>query len=96
MNKTTDVDIYLPNVFGLYDMHGNVWEWRADGWHNSYENSPVDGSAWIDLSSSVQVLCGGSWIYIPNGCRSACRYRNNSDRYNDLVGFRVVYAPAST
>jgi formylglycine-generating enzyme required for sulfatase activity len=96
MNRTTDVGIYLPNAFGLYDMHGNVWEWCADGWHNSYENAPVDGSAWIDLNNSIYILRGGSWFVIPNICRSAYRYRLNSDFYVDDVGFRVVYAPART
>jgi formylglycine-generating enzyme required for sulfatase activity len=96
MKGTTDVGIYLPNAFGLYDMHGNVWEWCADGWHNSYENAPVDGSAWIDLNSSAYILRGGSWIGDPNYCRSACRLRNDTDGYDDGVGFRVVYAPART
>jgi formylglycine-generating enzyme required for sulfatase activity len=96
MKGTTDVGIYLPNAFGLYDMHGNVWEWCADGWHNSYENAPVDGSAWIDSNSSMYILRGGSWFGNPFNCRSAYRYRYFIDYYYFNVGFRVVYAPART
>jgi formylglycine-generating enzyme required for sulfatase activity len=96
MNSTTDVGIYLPNAFGLYDMHGNVREWCADGWHNSYENAPIDGSTWIGLDNSVHVLRSGSCLDDPYLCCSAYRDRNYSDNYFNLIGFRVVYAPART
>jgi formylglycine-generating enzyme required for sulfatase activity len=96
MKGTTDVGIYLPNAFGLYDMHGNVWEWCADGWHDSYKNAPIDGSAWVNPGNSKCVLRGGSWVLNPLNCRSAYRSGVNSDVYNFLVGFRVVYSPART
>jgi formylglycine-generating enzyme required for sulfatase activity len=95
--KTTLVGGFgVTNDFGLSDMHGNIWEWCEDAWHNNYENAPNDGSAWIDSdkSNSVYVMRGGSWIYYPHGCRSACRSSSNTDK--DVVGFRVVYAPART
>jgi formylglycine-generating enzyme required for sulfatase activity len=83
----------LANAFGLYDMHGNIWEWCADHWHGNYKSAPDDGSAWIDgtLSERVSyVLRGGSWINIPENCRSAARfYIDAGIRYN-YGGFRVV------
>ncbi|WP_375327835.1 formylglycine-generating enzyme family protein [Microcystis sp. BLCC-F210] len=47
-NKTTPVGQFPPNAFRLYDLHGNVWEWCMDDWHDNYENAPSDGSAWLD------------------------------------------------
>ncbi|MFM6278998.1 MAG: formylglycine-generating enzyme family protein, partial [Dolichospermum sp.] len=69
---TTDVGFFPPNLFGLHDMHGNVWEWCQDDWHDNYEGAPIDGSAWISLSNR-KVLRGGSWNYYPVLCRSASR-----------------------
>jgi formylglycine-generating enzyme required for sulfatase activity len=80
------------NVFGLCDMHGNVWEWCQDHYHNNYEGAPTDGSAWITEDENAnRVLRGGSWFNSPRNCRSACRsyYNAPDDRYSD-VGFRVV------
>lgn len=90
-NETSLVGKYAPNAFGLYDMHGNVWEWCLDHWHDTYDGAPKDGSAWIEGGdSSGRVLRGGSWGYFPEDCRSAYRHRHCTDaRYND-VGFRVV------
>ncbi len=88
--QTTPVGSFPPNAFGLYDMHGNVWEWCADTWHDNYQNAPTDGSAWVDNSSELCVLRGGSWYDFPQDCRSALRL--NSLPVNDLntFGFRVV------
>jgi formylglycine-generating enzyme required for sulfatase activity len=98
VGETTNVGIYKPNAFGLYDMHGNVWEWCADNWHNNYNNAPINGSAWVDSGgkNSVYVLPGGSWIDGPRNCRSADRFRNLVDFHNGICGFRVVYSPART
>jgi formylglycine-generating enzyme required for sulfatase activity len=100
VGATTDVGIYAPNAFGLYDMHGNVWEWCQDYWHDSYVGAPSNGSDWIDGndndSQNIRLLRGGSWIYDPNYCRSAYRYRNNADDRDFSSGFRVVYSPART
>ncbi|MFM6670369.1 MAG: formylglycine-generating enzyme family protein, partial [Dolichospermum sp.] len=68
--ETTEVSSFLPNAFGLHDMHGNVWEWCQDDWHDNYEGAPIDGSAWISLTNR-KVLRGGSWNYYPVLCRSA-------------------------
>ncbi|MFN6500718.1 MAG: caspase, EACC1-associated type [Nostoc sp. DedQUE01] len=93
--QTTEVGNFSPNSFGLYDMHGNVWEWCQDSWHDSYKGAPTDGSAWIDNNSQYQVLRGGSWIYNPDFCRSASRYfynRAERDVINVVIGFRVACA----
>jgi formylglycine-generating enzyme required for sulfatase activity/predicted ATPase len=97
-DETTPVNQFPPNSFGLYDMHGNVWEWCADHWHINYQQAPKDGSVWIDSNpiNSLHVLRGGSWIGYPLNCRSAYRVRCDSDLYLSIVGFRVVYAPART
>jgi formylglycine-generating enzyme required for sulfatase activity len=78
-------------------MHGNVWEWCQDDWHNNYQGAPTDGSAWIiNEAKSVKLLRGGSWVYNPDACRSA--YRNSNDAGFDysLYGFRVVCGAAWT
>jgi formylglycine-generating enzyme required for sulfatase activity len=90
--RTTEVGSFnVANAYGLYDMHGNVWEWCQDHWHDSYEGSPTDGSAWITGGdASKRVLRGGSWGNSPRRCRSASRF-NTTPSYRDSdVGFRVV------
>ena len=82
---------FLANAFGLHDMHGNVWEWCQDVWHDNYEGAPTDGSAWVDGGDQERkVLRGGSWGYNPGYCRSAGRYGSAPDFIFDFVGFRVV------
>ncbi len=87
--QTTEVGSFPPNAFGLYDMHGNLWEWCADNWHENYNGAPSDGSAWLSENVKRNILRGGSWHNIPNDCRST--FRVNSDPDNDgYIGFRVV------
>ncbi len=89
--ETTNVGSFPPNAFGLYDMHGNVWEWCADDWHDNYSGAPTDGSAWLDGNKNLSLLRGGSWYFDPNLSRSA--YRFDSDRrdiHKYFIGFRVV------
>lgn len=83
-------------------MHGNVWEWCLDDWHDNYDGAPTDGSAWIsendNLSQAegIAVLRGSSWFGFPNRCRSANRvnYGRSVGRgfISNLIGFRVVCA----
>ncbi|MDJ0903998.1 MAG: SUMF1/EgtB/PvdO family nonheme iron enzyme [Xenococcus sp. MO_188.B8] len=93
---TTAVGNYPPNAFGLYDMHGNVWEWCQDNWHDSYEGAPKDGSPWLSGKSSTKVVRGGSWLNSPRDCRSASRYGDSPVVTGDVNGFRVVCGGART
>jgi formylglycine-generating enzyme required for sulfatase activity len=90
--ETTPVGSFeLANNFGLYDMHGLVWEWCADPWHNNYIGAPDDGSVWEwDGDKNRRVLRGGSWSFSPVLCRSASRSWNESDGGLRICGFRVV------
>jgi formylglycine-generating enzyme required for sulfatase activity len=89
--QTTPVGQFPPNAFGLYDMHGNVWEWCADTWHNNYYGAPTDGSAWIENGDDNRSpLRGGSWGYSPDLCRSAVRFYVHRGIRSSTLGFRVV------
>ena len=94
-NETTPVDYFqLGNPWGLCDMHGNVYEWCLDHWHDNYENAPTNGRAWItDGPDSDLVIRGGSWNNDPRYCRSAFRYHYFPAFQDDILGFRVVLAP---
>ena len=96
--ETTEVGSFgIANNFGLYDMHGNVWEWCQDDWHSNYEGAPTDSNAWINSeeSSNMRLLRGGSWYNNPENCRSAYRNHNNLAYDNNGIGFRVVCSGAA-
>ncbi|MBD1913880.1 MULTISPECIES: formylglycine-generating enzyme family protein [unclassified Leptolyngbya] len=83
----------IANSFGLCEMHGNVWEWCLDHWHDSYEGAPADGSPWLKPNDSApRVQRGGSWIDYPRLCRSAYRRFADAGNYDLDIGFRVVCA----
>ena len=89
--QTTPVGQFPPNAFGLYDMHGLVWEWCADTWHD-YQDAFTDGSAWtvsVD-DRDYRIIRGGSWLDIPYICRSAYRISSNPLVGFNHIGLRVV------
>ena len=91
--KTFPVFSGKPNGFGLYNMHGNIWEWCEDIWKPDYVGLAADGSANVSArDSNLRVLRGGSWYNLARYCRSANRDRNvPRSRYN-YYGFRVAVA----
>jgi formylglycine-generating enzyme required for sulfatase activity len=92
--KTTEVGSFPANAWGLQDMHGNVWEWCLDHWHDDYLGAPSDGSAWVNGGDqTMRLLRGGSWYRYPWYCRSAGRNRWLLDDRNDNVGFRLCRFP---
>jgi formylglycine-generating enzyme required for sulfatase activity len=93
--ETTVVDSFgIANAFGLCDMHGNVWEWCLDHWHDTYEGSPTDGSAWLsEIEKSPRLIRGGSWREPPANCRSANREEFDPDDSDRNIGFRIVCPP---
>jgi formylglycine-generating enzyme required for sulfatase activity len=92
-SETTEAGTFPPNAFGLYDMHGNVWEWCQDAWHDSYKNAPTNENPWEEGGDrDIRLLRGGSWDVNPWVCRSASRNWFRRDlRYNG-IGFRLVCA----
>jgi eukaryotic-like serine/threonine-protein kinase len=95
-SNTTPMGSFPANGFGLQDMHGNLWEWCEDKWHENYQGAPTNGSAWTSSndnnSQSVRLLRGGSWGSYPGNCRSARRTRRSAGSRNLDIGFRIVCA----
>ncbi len=88
--RTHEVGMKLANPWELYDMHGNVWEWCEDSWHQDYTGAPTDGGSWTTGGDSTKrVTRGGSWFNTDN-TRSAYRGKDGPDRHFSLFGLRVV------
>jgi formylglycine-generating enzyme required for sulfatase activity/serine/threonine protein kinase len=89
-SKTHPVGTKKGNAWGLYDMHGNVWEWCLDDWHGSYNGAPADGTRWGDGSGSYRVKRGGSWNDGASDCRSANRHYYSPEIAYGNLGFRPL------
>ncbi len=93
ISQTVAVGSYPANPWGLFDMHGNVWEWCLDSW-DAGANYPATPVADPQVSTgSFRVIRGGSWIFAPSQCRSAVRFPLLPGSANYSTGFRVVLAP---
>lgn len=92
---TQSIKTRKPNAWGLYDMHGNAWEWCQDVWHDNYAGAPQDGKAWESGgNASKRVVRGGSWAFAAEDARSSFRMGiEASSRLGDSLGFRLVAVP---
>jgi formylglycine-generating enzyme required for sulfatase activity len=84
------VGTFAANAFGLYDVHGNVWQWTEDCYNTSYNGAPTDGSPWIAGDCDHRVVRGGMWGSSPANVRLARRFKNPNDMRSQGTGFRVA------
>jgi formylglycine-generating enzyme required for sulfatase activity len=90
-SSSQPVGLMSPNMFGLFDMHGNVWEWCEDDYHATYTLAPDDGSAWVDVPrGSNRVARGGYWGSNASDCRSARRTNVYPTNRSNQYGFRII------
>jgi formylglycine-generating enzyme required for sulfatase activity len=89
-DKTHPIGQKQPNSLGLYDMHGNVWEWVQDIWHSNYNGAPTDGSAWESGDGTFRVFRGGGWSFLAANCRSAIRFFIDPGGRSSYLGFRLL------
>jgi formylglycine-generating enzyme required for sulfatase activity len=96
-HSTTEVGSFPPNAFGLFDMHGNVWEWCADPWHDTYEGAPADDRVWqFKGEDPYRAARGGCWHDTPDVCRSTTRLKSDANSGDEFMGFRVAMVKPTT
>jgi formylglycine-generating enzyme required for sulfatase activity len=91
--QTVAVGSFKPNAFGLHDMHGNVWEWVEDCWHDNYADAPAEGAAWLEANDGAcgyRIYRGGSWFNVQSVIRSANRTGSPPEFTISNIGFRVA------
>ncbi|GAC1029566.1 formylglycine-generating enzyme family protein [Pseudomonas sp. No.21] len=89
-NFTSPAGSFPANAFGVYDMHGNVYEWVADCLHDSYVGAPTDGSPWMEETCEVVQIRGNDWGEAPIFSRSGNRNALVTTERGDWIGFRVA------
>ncbi|CAK0768858.1 formylglycine-generating enzyme [Azospirillaceae bacterium] len=94
-HQSMPVGSFSPNIFGLYDMHGNVREWVEDCYNKTYQNTPTDSKPYIEASCEQQSIRSGSWNYEPFAIRSSARFKNTPTFRIDDIGFRVARSISS-
>jgi len=91
LKQTAPAGSFAPNMFGVHDMHGNVWEWVEDSWHENYNAAPTDGSAWLDgADPEFRVARGGSWRNESELVRATFRVKRIKYVRFDTLGLRVA------
>jgi formylglycine-generating enzyme required for sulfatase activity len=88
--RTLPVDALPANPFGLYQVHGNVWEWVEDCYNATYAGAPADGSAWASGDCNRHVLRGGAWNYAPSSLRAAVRLPSAPIERRSYFGIRLA------
>ena len=89
-HQSLPVDSFKPNPWGLYNVHGNVWEWMADCWNDSNAEATPDGSPRLTGDCRQRVVRSGSWYYFSKNLRSAWRFKNDARVKSYGIGFRVL------
>jgi formylglycine-generating enzyme required for sulfatase activity len=84
------VGSFDPNPWGLYDMHGNAFEWVEDCWHDNYQGAPKGPEAWVEDKCQFRVIRGGSWYYYSRMSRSANRQKNPGAVKSYWLSFRLI------